>query len=192
MAWGYERSFTIEHDNTLRKRINCKDCIYYESSDKSCLKRPLYLPVDGYNSWRNCKYFALTKGVSNYKEKKEQYFNELLRKDRQEKKNITSGKTVQSKLEQKKSVPTKKKPEILFQEKKIRDGYVLCVVEKYPKDKNIKTEYVAIIKPSGARKNIMIGRDIKEKKIYVSKKTYSVSMINQLYQTLNAIGTRRA
>ena len=75
MAWGYERSFTIEHDNTLRKRINCKDCIYYESSDKSCLKRPLYLPVDGYNSWRNGKYFALTKGVSNYKEKKEQYFN---------------------------------------------------------------------------------------------------------------------
>ena len=54
MAWGYEKCFTIEHDNTLKRRIDCKDCCYYESDDKSCMKRPLYLPVDGYNSWRMC------------------------------------------------------------------------------------------------------------------------------------------
>ena len=41
MAWGYEKCFTIEHDNTLKRRIDCKDCIYYDSSDKSCMKRPL-------------------------------------------------------------------------------------------------------------------------------------------------------
>ena len=57
MAWGYERGFVIEHDNTLKRRISCKDCNYYDSSDKSCMKRPLYLPVDGYNSWRYCQYF---------------------------------------------------------------------------------------------------------------------------------------
>ena len=34
MAWGYEKCFTIEHDNTLKRRIDCKDCIYYDSSDK--------------------------------------------------------------------------------------------------------------------------------------------------------------
>lgn len=37
MAWGYEKCFTIEHDNTLKRRIDCKDCIYYDSSDKSCM-----------------------------------------------------------------------------------------------------------------------------------------------------------
>lgn len=73
MAWGYEASFTIEHDNTLKRKISCKDCLYYDSSDKSCTKRPLYLPEDGYNSWRNCDFFDLEEGVSHYGEKKAQY-----------------------------------------------------------------------------------------------------------------------
>lgn len=25
MAWGYEKCFTIEHDNTLKRRIDCKE-----------------------------------------------------------------------------------------------------------------------------------------------------------------------
>lgn len=80
MAWGYEKSFTIEHDNTLKRRIDCKDCIHYESSDKSCMKRPLYLPVDGYNSWRTCKFFELDFCVSHYEEKKMQYIRETKKK----------------------------------------------------------------------------------------------------------------
>ena len=84
MAWGYEKCFTIEHDNTLKRRIDCKDCIYYDSSDKSCMKRPLYLPVDGYNSWRNCKYFELDHSVSHYDEKSLQYVHELARRKRQQ------------------------------------------------------------------------------------------------------------
>ena len=84
MAWGYERSFTIEHDNTLKRRIDCKDCIYYDSDDKSCMKRPLYLPVDGYNSWRNCKHFELDHSVSHYDEKSLQYVHELARRKRQQ------------------------------------------------------------------------------------------------------------
>ena len=39
MAWGYEKSFTIEHDNTLKKRIDCRDCSYYDIEDKSCIFR---------------------------------------------------------------------------------------------------------------------------------------------------------
>ena len=50
MAWGYARGFVIEHDNTVKRKIDCKDCEYYESEDKSCGKRPLYLPEVGYNA----------------------------------------------------------------------------------------------------------------------------------------------
>ena len=75
MAWGYEASFTIEHDNTLKRKIDCKDCLYYDSNDKSCQKRPLYLPEDGYNSWRTCKYFELNPSVSHYEQKRLQYMS---------------------------------------------------------------------------------------------------------------------
>ncbi len=72
MAWGYESSFTIEHIDNMKRKISCKDCMYYDISDKSCSKRPLYLPEDGYNSWKSCKYFELDEGVTFYQEKKEQ------------------------------------------------------------------------------------------------------------------------
>lgn len=97
MAWGYEKCFTIEHDNTLKRRIDCKDCIYYDSSDRSCMKRPLYLPVDGYNSWRNCKYFELDQSVSHYDEKNVQYVHELARRKRQQEQQTQQKKTVQNK-----------------------------------------------------------------------------------------------
>ena len=70
MAWGYANGFVIVHDHTVKRRIDCKDCIYYESDDKSCRKRPLYLPEDGYNSWRNCDFFDLDPDTSHYGEKK--------------------------------------------------------------------------------------------------------------------------
>ena len=35
MAWGYERGFVIEHNDTLKKRIDCKSCCYYDRHDKS-------------------------------------------------------------------------------------------------------------------------------------------------------------
>lgn len=80
MAWGYEKCFTIEHDSAVKRRIDCKDCLYYERMDKSCNKRPLYLPVDGYNSWRNCNYFELDSSTSNYEAKKVQYADVLKRR----------------------------------------------------------------------------------------------------------------
>ena len=73
MAWGYAHGFVIEHDSTVKRKIDCKDCIYYEREDKSCLKRPLYLPVDGYNSWRKCPYFDLDPSTNHYDEKRIQY-----------------------------------------------------------------------------------------------------------------------
>ena len=82
MAWGYERGFVIDHDTTVKRRIDCKDCNFYVSDDKSCAKRPLYLPVDGYNSWKTCKHFSLDKDTSHYEEKRKQYFEFLARKQK--------------------------------------------------------------------------------------------------------------
>ena len=90
-------------------------------------EKTLYLPVDGYNSWRNCKYFALTKGVSNYKEKKEQYFNELLRKDRQEKKEyyIWKNSTIEARTE-KKCTNKEETRDIVSREKNTRWVRFVC------------------------------------------------------------------
>ena len=75
MAWGYEKAFIVEHVD-FKKKLSCKDCCYYEKDDKSCLKRPLYLPEDGYNSWKNCKYFEPTKdAIKSKKDQIEKYLN---------------------------------------------------------------------------------------------------------------------
>ena len=196
MAWGYEKCFTIEHDNTLKRRIDCKDCIYYDSSDKSCMKRPLYLPVDGYNSWRNCKYFELDHSVSHYDEKSLQYVHELARRKRQQeqqaqqKKTTGVKKTVQTKQTVKpkeKGIPIvhdekiKAKPQM----KRLRDGSLFCVVETFPKGKKLQTELVPIIKSGGSGKKIMIGRDAEENKIYITNKAYTKEAIEKVYQVLN-------
>lgn len=196
MAWGYEKCFTIEHDNTLKRRIDCKDCIYYDSSDKSCMKRPLYLPVDGYNSWRNCKYFELDHSVSHYDEKSLQYVHELARRKRQreqqsqQKKTTGVKKTVQTKQAVKpkeKGIPVvhdekiKAKPQM----KRLRNGSLFCVVETFPKGKKLQTELVPIIKSGGSGKKIMIGRDAEENKIYITNKAYTKEAIEKVYQVLN-------
>ena len=196
MAWGYEKCFTIEHDNTLKRRINCKDCIYYDSSDKSCMKRPLYLPVDGYNSWRNCKYFELDHSVSHYDEKSLQYVHELARRKRQQeqqsqqKKTTGVKKTVQTKQAVKpkeKGIPVvhDKKIKVKPQMKRLRDGSLFCVVETFPKGKKLQNELVPIIKSGGSGKKIMIGRDAEVNKIYITNKAYTKEAIEKVYQVLN-------
>ena len=71
MASGYEKGFVIEYDHSIKKKISCSDCIHYDKSDKSCMKKPLYLPEDGYDSWKTCKFFELNKHVPNYEKKRE-------------------------------------------------------------------------------------------------------------------------
>lgn len=196
MAWGYEKCFTIEHDNTLKRRIDCKDCIYYDSSDKSSMKRPLYLPVDGYNSWRNCKYFELDHSVSHYDEKSLQYIHELARRKRQQeqqsqqKKATGVKKTVQTKQavkpkEKSITVVHDEKIKVKPQMKRLRDGSLFCVVETFPKGKKLQTELVPIIKSGGSGKKIMIGRDAEENKIYITNKAYTKEAIEKVYQVLN-------
>ena len=69
MAWGYEKGFCIEHVDRNEHKITCKDCSYYDDSDKSCMKRPLFLPADGYHSWKTCDYFTLDNNTVYYDEK---------------------------------------------------------------------------------------------------------------------------
>lgn len=67
MSW--EKGFVIDKDPTLRKRVNCKDCYYYDKSDKSCGKRGFYHPVDGYAFWKTCPSFDLDPSTPNYYDK---------------------------------------------------------------------------------------------------------------------------
>ncbi len=59
MAIGWERGFILERDDTIRKRVNCKDCMYYSDEDKSCYKISNYIPDLGYDYWKQCKYFIV-------------------------------------------------------------------------------------------------------------------------------------
>lgn len=186
MAWGYEKCFTIEHDNTLKRRIDCKDYIYYEWSDKSCMKRPLYLPVDGYNSWRKCKYFELDQGTSHYEEKWAQYIKSVSYRERKQNQKIVTESKKETNIEKKKEV--KEHDEFIrakIQERRLKNEFKFCIVEKFPKGKNIDTELVPIIKSGGTGKKIMVGKDLNEKKIYISNKAYTREAIDIVYKILN-------
>lgn len=183
MAWGYEKCFVIEHDNTVKRRIDCKDCCYYESDDKSCMKRPLYLPVDGYNSWRNCDYFELDSSTSHYEEKKAQYASVLRRKATTVKSNISATK---------KTAPVSKpvakidKPKI-EQSKPIHRGnkkYRVCEVVLMPKGKKVKYEYVEIFLEANKKRLIQVAFDDVDNVAYVNKKVYKPEAIELIKKVL--------
>lgn len=160
--------------------------IFYDSSDKFCMKRPLYLPEDGYNSWRRCQYFELDKEISHYDEKKEQYEHVAMWRKRIQEEQIRKKKTEEAKKKVIKGTEKKNvKAELLI--RTMLNGYLFYVVETFPKDKKkrIQTEIITITKPGGAKKLITIGRDSREKKIYISSRAYRNDMIEKVYQVLN-------
>lgn len=56
-SWG--TGYTIE--NTYEsKRISCSCCIHYCKEDKSCNKTGAYVPINGYDYWRQCTHFILS------------------------------------------------------------------------------------------------------------------------------------
>lgn len=195
MAWGYERCFTVEHDNTVKRRIDCKDCSYYESDDKSCMKRPLYLPEDGYNSWRNCQWFDLDKTISHYEEKHTQYIQKITKREKTQKQVMESNKAIEKKeqvvtkikaLQKEKNALAIKdeKTSKIFLSKKLKDGTKFCLVDKYPKEQRIKTELVKI-KKGEAIKQIRIGWSLDEKKVYIDRNIYTKDAIGKVYWLLN-------
>lgn len=72
-----------------------------------------------------------------------------------------------------------------IQTKKMRNGFEFCIVEAFPKGKTIHTELIPIIKSGGVGKKIMIGRNLEEKKIYISNKAFTKEAIEKVYQILN-------
>lgn len=89
---GYrEKTNTIEHDPTLRKNPNCKDCIHYNSEgDESgtCNKTEKIPRIAGFDIWKNCSDFKLSRDAYNYEEKEKRV------KDRYGKKVSSSNTTV--------------------------------------------------------------------------------------------------
>ena len=183
MAWGYEKCFVIEHDNTVKRRIDCKDCCYYESDDKSCMKRPLYLPVDGYNSWRNCDYFELDSSPSHYEEKKIQYAGVLRRKANTSKTRTTTTKetvpVTQSATKTEKTTAGQGKP-IYKGNKKYR----VCEVILVPKGKKVKYEYVEIFLDANKKRLIQVAFDDVDNVAYVNKKVYKPEAIECIKKIL--------
>lgn len=41
-------------------RISCSSCEFYNKYDRSCNKKPIYVPEVGWNYWKYCKKFELT------------------------------------------------------------------------------------------------------------------------------------
>lgn len=188
MAWGYEKCFTIEHDNTLKRHIDCKDCCYYETDDKSCMKRPLYLPVDGYNSWKTCDYFDLDLSASHYEEKKAQLESVLKRKTNNLKKKEEINKVVAKKVEnvqKKKSVAgNSSKSTIEYSASNKRKGYRVRTFEIKPKGMKLKYEYMEIIISNGGKRKIQVGFDDEKKLAYINSKVYTLEAIDNVIKLL--------
>ena len=184
MSWGYSKGFVLEHDSTLKKKIDCKDCIYYEREDRSCLKRPLYLPVDGYNSWRSCDLFELDPATSHYDEKKTQYEKALLKKAAQ-------AKTVQEKKKANQLASSEKTTasvqDSMHKETKIHSGDYIAEKHGYSlflykdeKPKGLTAGFVTIIDKNSTNKKIRVFFDEKTKKAYVNVKAYTPDAIEKV------------
>lgn len=185
MAWGYEKSFTIEHDDTVRKRLNCKDCFYYDKSDKPCTKRPLYLPADGYNSWKNCEYFEIDSSTSNYDTKWAQYEN-IKRTNKQNKKDSLA-KVKKSKNQTKTKKNQINKTSVVMSDYKNNDLHpidfkVMVIIGKYPP--KLHFQYIDIILDTGKQIKVQVGFDLINKTAYIKSNVYTKEAIIKVIEKI--------
>jgi hypothetical protein len=178
MAYGYEKGFVIVNINrndAKRKRVNCKDCINYVRSDHSCMKRPLYMPVDGYSNWKNCQYFCLSDTISNYGLKKE-----AVRKQQREKEFVGNRpqKTVPKKKTTKENKIASEDKDVTYQSINaigyIKGTYLLVVCsEQLPKIPGKKRLQLFVkVSRNGKIKYVPVAYDADEKRLYINKKTF--------------------
>lgn len=177
MASNLDKGFTIEHVYTGRKRISCRDCNYYELSDRSCLKTPRVFPESGYDSYKYCKYFVLDVNADFYDEKLKKVPNNRNGNMRNSD-NISKEKTLQ-----KNSIKVVKKPRASLCDKKIQisdntlsdeefKSFELVISsEKAPK--NAVYKYLKIYLDNGKMKQIQIGID--------GEKAYLSNQYPQIY-----------
>lgn len=160
MAWGYEKSFTIEHDDSVRKRINCKDCVNYDKEDKSCLRRPFYLPVDGYDLWKMCILFDLSFDVNNYDEKKQQLI-EINHCKKTEK--MTNNQTERYQM---------------------KNGAILVITSEKVHGESLRPKWIDIKEAQGKKRKILLREDIKNGVLYLNRDGYKPEWINKVKHIL--------
>ncbi len=70
---GWTNGYSIEYVNSpsSRSRLSCRDCKYFCHEDKSCIKTDKYMPIDGYDIWKNCDVFELDQTLDDFDEKKQ-------------------------------------------------------------------------------------------------------------------------
>ena len=54
--WG---DWAVIHGDKTPTRVSCKACVFYNKEDKSCYKKAVYVPNNGYDYWRRCDEFVL-------------------------------------------------------------------------------------------------------------------------------------
>ena len=170
MAWGYERGFVIDHNDTIKKRIDCKSCCYYDRHDKSCMKRPLYLPVDGYNSWRNCRFFELDNSTCNYEQKRKQ----LEGIEKRKKQECIQGQS------QKRLKPYNQKNSI--RRTILQGGYKVKPHTCRPQGVKLEHAMLEVVLSSGKAIKIAFMCDLDKKVIYISYGGYTDEAIEALKQ----------
>ncbi|MBR4719546.1 MAG: hypothetical protein IKP31_04795 [Lachnospiraceae bacterium] len=71
---NWEKSTTVLHDPTKRKKINCRDCVHCD--EEGCCNKTANV-IDSYNTdiWKNCEYFELSEDAYNFEEKDKQFEN---------------------------------------------------------------------------------------------------------------------
>ena len=143
------------------------------------LKRPLYLPEDGYNSWRTCKYFELNESVSHYMEKNEQYAVILKRRAMEEQKKekdkgkVTENKAVNNKKEKSGNFDKTLKKEVK-NTYEIGTGYRLIeYIGKFPKTDQLEWQLLNVTMSNRKQKKINVGFDKVHKLAYVDKNMYT-------------------
>lgn len=60
-SWG--DGYLIENTN-IPIKVSCSKCMYY-NEDKSCNKKPVYIPEIGYNFWKYCSEFKIDPAYDN-------------------------------------------------------------------------------------------------------------------------------
>lgn len=70
---AYKDGFVIEYDDSIRKYMNCLDCIYANIEDNCCEKYSWVFREDSYNRYKECDDYQLKSDIPFEKEKKQQY-----------------------------------------------------------------------------------------------------------------------
>lgn len=68
----WEKSTTVLHDPTKRKRINCRDCVHCDE-EGFCDSTDNVIDSNNTDLWKHCGFFELSEDAYNFEEKDKQF-----------------------------------------------------------------------------------------------------------------------